>query len=186
MGLTPIRNSSLAPVSAVALVALAAFFPGALAADAPQTKPLRNWFNDPFFQVRNAVPDCPVPLGPLTDGDEMRTQMHTRLERGTRCYLEGRCARANSYLYDGDIADDVRQRFAKTRAYRDASLWVTAQRRIVWIDGCVAPGSANGSLEKLLRDVPDVELVVVNVRKGPKGNVPYRRLDGRAAAPPPR
>ena len=176
-------NASLVPIAAIAATALAGSFATALAADAPEAKPLRNWFNDPFFQVRNAVSDCPVPLGPLTDGDEMKTQMHTRLERGTRCYLEGRCARPSSYLYDSDIADRVRRRFIKTRAYRDASLWVTAQRRIVWIDGCVAPGYVNGSLEKLLRDVPDVELIVVNVRKGPKGSVPYRRLDGRPVAP---
>ena len=152
----------------------------ALAADG---KLLRNWFGDPFFQVRSALPDCPVPLGPLTDGTEMTTQMHTRLERGTRCYLEGRCTRPNSYLYDKDIADAVRARFAATRAFGDASLWVLAQRRIVWIEGCVAPGYAAGRLERLLRDVPDVELVVVNVRKGPNGKVPYRRLTGIADRP---
>jgi hypothetical protein len=137
---------------------------------------LRNWFDDPFFVVREAVRDCPVPLGPLTNGDERRTQTHTRSERGTRCFLEGRCARPNSYLYDKDIAAGVRERFAASRSYRDASLWVTVQRRIVWIEGCVAPGYRKGSLERLVRDVPDVELVVVNVRQGPRGTIPYRRL----------
>ena len=139
---------------------------------------LRNWFDDPFFTVREGVPDCPVPLGPLTNGDERRTQTHTRSERGTRCYLEGRCTKPNSYLYDKDIADGVRARFAASNAYRDASLWVTVQRRIVWIEGCVAPGYRSGSLERLVRDVPDVELVVVNVRQGLRGAIPYRRLPG--------
>jgi hypothetical protein len=139
---------------------------------------LRNWFDDPFFTVREGVSDCPVPLGPLTNGDERRTQTHTRSERGTRCYLEGRCTKPNSYLYDKDIADGVRARFAASRAYRDASLWVTVQRRIVWIEGCVAPGYRSGSLERLVRDVPDVELVVVNVRQGLRGAIPYRRLPG--------
>jgi hypothetical protein len=141
---------------------------------------LRNWFDDPFFTVREGIRDCPVPLGPLTNGDERRTQTHTRSERGTRCYLEGRCSRPNSYLYDKDIADGVRARFAASRAYRDASLWVTVQRRIVWIEGCVAPGYRNGSLERLIRDVPDIELVVVNVRQGSRGTIPYRRLPGAA------
>jgi len=141
---------------------------------------LRNWFADPFFTVREAVRDCPVPLGPLTNGDERRTQTHTRSERGTRCFLEGRCTRPNSYLYDEDIAAGVRARFAASRAYRDASLWVTVQRRIVWIEGCVAPGYRSGSLERLVRDVPDIELVVVNVRQGPRGTIPYRRLPGSA------
>ena len=163
-------------------ILIAALCSVAAATLASDSAPLRNWFGDPFFQVRNAVPDCPVPLGPLTDGTEMTTQMHTRLERGTRCYLEGRCARPNSYLYDKDIADGVRDRFAATRAFRDASLWVLAQRRIVWIEGCVASGYVAGHLERLVRDVPDIELVVVSVRKGPNGNVPYRRLDGQQAA----
>jgi hypothetical protein len=173
------------PVERAVLIATLCGLTGSVfPADAPQ---LRNWFEDPFFQVRNAAPDCPVPLGPLTDGDEMRTQMHTRLERGTRCYLEGRCARPNSYMYDRDIAEGVRRRFANTHGYRDASLWVTAQRRIVWIEGCVARGYVSGGLERLVRGVPDIELVVVNVRKGPKGNVPYRRLDGvRPASEPAR
>ena len=141
---------------------------------------LRNWFDDPFFTVREGVRDCSVPLGPLTYGDERRTQTHTRSERGTRCFLEGRCSRPNSYLYDKDIADGVRARFAASRAYRNASLWVTVQRRIVWIEGCVAPGYRSGSLERLVRDVPDIELVVVNVRQGPRGTIPYRRLPDSA------
>jgi hypothetical protein len=138
---------------------------------------LRNWFDDPFFQVRSGVADCPTPLGPLTTGEEMQTQTHNRSERGTRCWQEGRCTRPNSFLYDKDIADGVRRRFASTKAYRDASLWVTVQRRIVWIEGCVAARYRAGSLDRLAARVPDVELVVVNVRKGPKSAVPYRRLD---------
>jgi hypothetical protein len=119
------------------------------------------------------------PLGPLTTGEEMRTQTHNRSERGTRCYQEGRCTRPNSFLYDKDIADGIRTRFAATRAYRDASLWVTVQRRIVWIEGCVAPGYRNGQLDRLVSDVADVELIVVNVQKRRGDSVPYRRLDGR-------
>ncbi len=140
-------------------------------------KALRNWFDDPFFVVRSAVQGCPVPLGPFTTGDEMRTQTHTRSERGTRCWQEGRCSRPNSYLYDKDIAEGVRARFVARKAFRDASLWVTVQRRIVWIEGCLGAGGSkyrSGRLERLVRDVPDVELVVVNVRKKPGEPAPYR------------
>jgi hypothetical protein len=153
-------------------------------APAAETTGLRNWFDDPFFQVRNALTDCPVPLGPLTNGDERQTQTHTRSERGTRCYLEGRCSRPNSYLYDKDIADGVRARFAATRMPRDASLWVTVQRRIVWIEGCVPAGYDARQLERLVRGVPDIELTIVSVRKGRNGAVPYRRLDGQPLAQP--
>jgi hypothetical protein len=162
------------------MIGLAASLASAAPALAANDKPLANWFGDPYFEVRHAVVDCPTPLGPLTTGDELQTQTHARSERGTRCWLEGRCTRPNSYLYDKDIADGVKQRFASTKAYRDASLWVTVQRRIVWIEGCVAPGYRSGSLDRLAASVPDVELVVVNVRKGPKGDVPYRQLPAGA------
>jgi len=146
--------------------------------------PLKNWFDDPFFQVRNGVKDCPVPLGPLTTGEEMQTQTHNRTERGTRCFQEGRCTKPNSFMYDKEIADGVRAKFAATPAYRDASLWVTIQRRIVWVEGCVAPNYRSGRLDKLVREVPDVELVVVNVRKRASDPAPYRRLDGVTAPRP--
>jgi len=153
----------------------------AIAAFAATERRLSNWFDDPFFQVRNAIADCPTPLGPLTTGEELQTQTHARSERGTRCWLEGRCTRPNSYLYDKDIADGVRKRFAATKAFADASLWVTVQRRIVWIEGCVTPAYRNGRLERLIASVPDIELVVVNVRKGAKADIPYRVLPAGAA-----
>ncbi len=152
-------------------------FPFGISLAADSSKPLRNWFDDPFFIVRSTVPACPTPLGPFTTGDEMQTQTHARSERGTRCWQEGRCSRPNSYLYDKDIAEGVRARFAASNAYRDASLWVTVQRRIVWIEGCLGPSGTryrSGGLERLIRDVPDVELVVVNVRKKPGEPAPYR------------
>ena len=139
---------------------------------------LRNWFDDPFFQVRNAVPGCPTPLGPLTSEDEMRRQTHSRSERGTRCWLAGGCRLPSSYLYDAGIADAVRIRFASVHALRDASLWITVQRRIVWIDGCVSPSYKTGVIESLVRNVPDIELAVVNVARGAGKPVPYRTLDG--------
>jgi hypothetical protein len=137
-------------------------------------KELRNWFDDPFFVVRSAVAGCPLPLGPLTTGDEMRTQTHNRSERGTRCWQEGRCSRPNSFLYDNDIAAAVRARFAQSKDYRDTSLWVTVQRRIVWVEGCVKPTYRSGQLEQMIRSVTDVELVIVNVRKREGDPVPYR------------
>jgi hypothetical protein len=175
-------------LAALVAAAVSAVAHGSIA-DAADTPQLRNWFDDPYFQVRAAIRDCPVPLGPLTTGEEMRTQTHNRSERGTRCFQEGRCRLPNSFLYDKAIADEVRDKFAATRDWRDASLWVTVQRRIVWIEGCMAPRAAKHSVEKLerlARGVPDVELVVVNVRRRPEEQVPYRRLpaanDARAAS----
>jgi hypothetical protein len=169
-------NRRLVGVAAAALWLSSLFAVNCVAA-AEEGK-LRNWFNDPFFQVRNGAPACPVPVGPLSTEAEMRQQTHPRSERGTRCWLAGQCRLANSYLYDAAIGDAVRDRFSSTRAWREASLWVTVQRRIVWVEGCVSPSYKMGTLDNLVKKVPDVELVVVNVNRGRKNEVlPYRTLE---------
>lgn len=134
---------------------------------------LKNWFGDPYFQVRAAVAACPVPRGPFTTEEEMRRSAHARAERGTRCWQEGKCTKPNSYLYDAGIADEVRKRFAASRALQAASLWVTVQRRIVWVEGCAADGSAARRIVRLLREVPDVEQVIVNVAPPSVARPPY-------------
>jgi hypothetical protein len=149
-----------------------ALFP--LAASGEET--LRNWFNDPFFQVRDGVRRCPAPLGPLITEARMRTEAHHRTESGTSCWLEKRCAKQNSYLYDPEIAAAVRDRFATTKALPKASLWVTVQGRVVRIEGCVPPDYAEGTLEQLMAGVPDVAQVIVSITSKPAGQAPYPTL----------
>jgi len=137
---------------------------------------LRNWFNDPYFQVRDGVPTCPVPLGPFSTEAEMRYEGHHRAERGTRCWLAKQCSKPNSYLYDPEIATAVRLRFESTKVLRDANLWVTIQGRVVRIEGCVPSTYSDGTLERLLRTVPDVERVIVTVIRKHGAKPPYRTL----------
>lgn len=137
---------------------------------------LRNWFNDPFLQVRDGVRRCPTPLGPLITEARMRTEAHHRTESGTSCWLEKRCAKQNSYLYDPEIAAAVRDRFETTKVLPKASLWVTVQGRVVRIEGCVPSDYAEGTLEKLMAGVPDVAQVIVNVTSKPAGQPPYQTL----------
>jgi BON domain-containing protein len=134
---------------------------------------LRNWFNDPFFQVRSAVAGCPLPLGPFASEADMKKETHYRAERGTSCYLAKKCAKPNSYLYDPEIAAAVKARFEASPALKDASLWVTVQRRWVYVEGCVPARYADGTLEKLLGKTPDVEHLIVNVGR-PGASPPYR------------
>ena len=143
---------------------------------APGEETLRNWFNDPFFQVRDGMRRCPKPLGPLITEARMRTEAHHRTESGTSCWLEKRCAKQNSYLYDPEIAAAVRDRFATTKGVPKASLWVTVQGRVVRIEGCVRSDYAEGTLEKLMAGVPDLEQVIVNVTSKPTGQPPYQTL----------
>jgi BON domain len=137
---------------------------------------VRNGFKDPYFQVRSGIARCPAPLGPYITEESMRNEAHVRTERGTRCWVEKKCTKPNSYLYDPEIAQAVRSRFESTRALGKASLWVTIQRRVVWVEGCVPPGYAKGTLEKLLKGVPDVEQLIVTVTRDPGARPGYRTL----------
>lgn len=142
---------------------------------------LKNWFGDPFFQVRSALPACPLPLGPLLTEKQTGKEAHYRAERGTTCWLSGRCDKPNAYLYDPEIADAVRIRFDDAALLREASLWITVQRRFVFVDGCVPARYRPGSIEKELRSIPNVEHVIVNVMHGTAGKPPYQTLAGERA-----
>ncbi|PFH09841.1 hypothetical protein BCF11_2246 [Collimonas sp. PA-H2] len=135
---------------------------------------LKNWFNDPFIQVRHAVPDCPPPLGPLVSEQEARRESHWRTERGTSCWLAGQCSKPNSYLYDVAIAQAVQAHFAVDPAFARSSLWLTFQRRFVWVEGCSAdPAITAAALEAFVRAAPDVERVIVNLRAPGASKMPY-------------
>lgn len=142
---------------------------------------LKNWFNDPFIQVRNAIPACPPPLGPMTTADEARKESHWRAERGTSCWLAGQCSKPNSYAYDAGIAKSVAAHFATDPAFARSSLWLTVQRRFVWVEGCADdPSITAGALEAFVRAEPDVERVIVNLMQvgAGDGHVPYPLAPG--------
>lgn len=159
-----------------ALLVLAAL--GLSPAHAQVREEKRNWFDDPFFQSAGGMPACPVPEGPFYTEAERRSQMHGRLERGTSCWLAGRCADSNAYRYDKRIAPEVRQALAAVPGLRRASVWVTVQRRFVYLQGCVPSRALAQRLEGAARRVPDVDLVVNDLMVGTRGKPPY------AVAPP--
>lgn len=128
---------------------------------------LKNWFNDPFLQVRSAMPACPMPLGPLVTEADMRKESHWRTERGNSCWVAGKCKRPNSYLYDADIGRDLTRRFAASHDFQKASLWLTVQRRFVWVEGCAAHAVSLAALERFIAATPDVERVIINVTSNP-------------------
>ncbi|WP_225547471.1 BON domain-containing protein [Chromobacterium violaceum] len=128
--------------------------------------PLKNWFNDPFIQVRGRIAACPVPLGPFSTEAEMKQQAHSRIERGTSCWLAKQCAKPNAYMYDADIAADLRRRFAKSRRFANTSLWLTVQRRFVYVEGCVRSRNDASGIEAFIKRTPDVQLVIANIIVG--------------------
>lgn len=120
----------------------------------------RNWFEDPFFRVSQGMPDCPVPLGPLLTREEQRAQAHYRIERGTSCWLAGKCRDSNAYRYDKELAPQVEAALRAVPGMERSSVWVTIQRRWVFLEGCVESAAQIGRFEQAARRVPEVEAVV--------------------------
>jgi hypothetical protein len=163
----------MALASRIVAVAAIGLSPG-LVAQSPAE--LKNWFADPYFAVSSWIHDCPVPRGPLITKTEMEQEAHVRVERGTRCYQEGRCRKANSYQYDVEIAENLRAALANSPALQGTSLWLTVQRRSIFLQGCVDSMSKKRALEKVARAVPDVERVNVDVTTDRLKPPPYPSL----------
>jgi len=137
----------------------------------------RNWFHDPFFQISNAVPDCPMPAGPFVTEAERTANAHHRAERGTTCWLVGKCDRPNSYDYDQDIASAFKSALDTENPFQDSTLWVTVQGRVVYIEGCGADRSLAQRIETYTMKLPYVELAVAKIRTDPSESPPYVLLD---------
>jgi hypothetical protein len=142
---------------------------------------LKNWYNDPFFSVSTDVQGCPVPLGPMQTEREMQREAHARVERGTRCFQQGQCTRPNSYLYDADIAANLRQALAGSPALKGTSLWIGVQRRWVFIQGCAAAQSRKAMLKAIATRIPDVERVFLELRVDRNKAPPYPVIASAAA-----
>jgi hypothetical protein len=136
----------------------------------------RNWFNDPFFQISAAIPDCPLPAGPYMTAAERRSQAHSRAERGTTCWLTGDCDRPNAYAYDQDIARAFRDAFRAQYRFMHTTLWVTVQARIVFIEGCVRHDDIAPELEAFARTIPQVQQAAALVYSNPAAHPPYTML----------
>ncbi|RYF69768.1 MAG: BON domain-containing protein [Comamonadaceae bacterium] len=144
-----------------------------LLAGAAAAGPKQNWFDDPFFQVAAGLPQCPVPEGPVYTEAERREQIHSRLERGTSCWLAGRCADSNAYRYDKPLAPKVHAALRAVPGVTRGSVWVTVQRRWVYLQGCMPSRTLADRLVRAARAVPDVEAVVPDLLVGTHGRPPY-------------
>lgn len=133
----------------------------------------QNWFDDPFFRVSAGLPGCPEPEGPFYTAEERRIQIHSRLERGTSCWLAGKCSDSNAYRYDKPLAPKVRAALEAVPGLRQGSVWVMVQRRWVYLQGCVPSPALARQLERAARALPDVEAVVPDLMVGTRGKPPY-------------
>jgi hypothetical protein len=146
---------------------------GLAQSQAPIAEERRNWFDDPFFQASSGLEGCPVPLGPLLTQDEQRREAHYRAECGTSCWLSGQCRESNAYRYDKDLAPRVAAAMKAVPGIGRSSVWVTIQRRWVFLEGCVASREQIALIEDAVRAVPEVEIVVPALNLGVAGPPRY-------------
>ena len=136
----------------------------------------RNAFDDPFLSVTHGLASCPVAEGPLLTEDQVRAEAHDRAQRGTSCWLAGRCRLHKAYLYDKEIIPRVVKAVKADGRYGDTTVWALGQRRWVWLKGCVSRPEQRDELEALVRHLDDVEGVVNELMVGTTAAPPYKTV----------
>lgn len=144
-------------------------------AGAEEDARLQNWFNDPFLRISSDMPGCPQARGPYMTEAERNAEAHSRIERGTSCWMAGTCTEPNAYRYDAPIAAAIGRQEDKD-VFRGSSIWLTVQRRFVRVEGCVAEQRQSQAIERWLSRIPEVERIIVQVMQGSEGNPPYRTM----------
>jgi len=139
----------------------------------------RNPFDDPFTAVTHGLAACPRAEPPLFTEEQIRNEAHDRAQRGTSCWLAGRCRLHNAYLYDKEIIPRVVKAVQADGRYADTSVWALGQRRWVWLKGCVSRPEQREGLERLVRLIDDVEGVVNELMVGTAATPPYTTAAGR-------
>jgi hypothetical protein len=155
-------------------ISLSLLLGAGIAVAARSAEELRNWFDDPFFQISASVADCPLPAGPFISESDKRVQAHHRAEKGTTCWLAKECERPNAYAYDQDIAAALRKAVAGGDGLAGTTLWVTVQGRVLYIEGCALQNSTVARVEALARSLPHVQQAIAIVRTDPTAPPPYK------------
>lgn len=133
----------------------------------------KNYFEDPFVQVTDAVTACPVPRPPGMTEQELRDAAHVRAQHGGSCYRSGRCRLPNSYLYDREIIPRVAQYIRQDGRFDGTSVWVLGERRLVTLMGCVRSPEQAEQLERAVMLVDDVMGVINYLQIDPRAKPRY-------------
>jgi len=152
------------------LVVLACLLAPALPSQAQERG---NLFGDPFLPVTSGMPTCPLPLGPAVTQADVREQAHVRAQHGGSCFRAGRCRLPNSYLYDAEIVPRVALAIRQDGRFDDTSIWVSGERRLVTLTGCVQSAHQAQAVERLVLLIDDVMGVINLLMVGNQGPAPY-------------
>lgn len=114
---------------------------------------------DPFAQATSGMRNCAVPPAPLMTEQEARAESHARVERGTRCAMEGTCEPGGAYRHDPELNEQVRSLIAADGRFVTSSVWLTTSRRWVTLRGCVRSPSQRRTLVEAVKHARGVERV---------------------------
>ncbi|MDQ2735115.1 MAG: BON domain-containing protein [Pseudomonadota bacterium] len=134
---------------------------------------LMNPFNDPFVQATSGRP-CPLPLGPAYTEAGRRAESHSRIERGTSCWLAGNCSEPNAYRYDAANAKAAIAALQADPSLASSAIWVTAQRRFIYLEGCVGDPAQATKAEVVAKALPEIDRVIPALAL-PGERTPYPR-----------
>lgn len=140
------------------LLCIALLFMTPLSRAGDQTS--EKYFDDPFMQITYAVASCPNQERTKRTAAEMRAEIHWRAERGSSCYLRGRCRLPNSYMYDREIAARVKKTILADSRLWNSSVWMEGYRRWVALKGCATSPEQRDQIERAVRMIDDVEAVI--------------------------
>ena len=114
---------------------------------------------DPFGRATHGGAGCPIVKPTLLTVEEMRAEAHVRVERGTRCALEGTCEPGGAYKRDPEINAQVIAAIGANARFRDTSVWITTSRGWVTLEGCVRSNVQRKALLAFVAKQPNVTRV---------------------------
>jgi hypothetical protein len=129
----------------------------------------QSYLLDPFARATSGDERCPVARPPILDEQQMRSQAHSRAERGASCCLAGTCECGGPYKHDAEINDRVVEAIRVDKRFRDTAVWVTTTRGFVSLRGCVRNPAQKNALGRMVKRQPGVVLVWNEVTTGQPG-----------------
>lgn len=120
---------------------------------------------DPFGRATYGSAACPIVKPTLLTAEEMRAEAHVRVERGTRCALEGTCEPGGAYKRDPEINAQVIAAIGANARYRDTSVWVATSRGWVTLKGCIRSHAQRKALLAFVAKQPNVTRVFDELKR---------------------
>ncbi len=129
-----------------------------------------NPYNDPPpLQATHGIARCPAPKPRTLTPEQAQREAHQRVERGTSCWLAGKCEPGGDYKGDGETNARVAAAIGRDARFAASSLWVETLRKFVIIKGCLADAKQGRDLETMVKAIEGVKLVWQEAVVAPDG-----------------